>query len=95
MRHQQRLRLGLNKLQELREAVAWLVTMAEETLERLGVEDACIHFEARYGSRGPLPIKISLRMGGDEVCDFVKTAWGVDLIENAAHIAPGQYIARS
>ena len=71
-----------------------LVTMAEEMLERLGVEDGCIHFEAKYGSRGPMPIEINLRMGGDEVYYFVKTAWGVDLIENAARVMLGQYVRR-
>ena len=69
-----------------------LVDMAEEMLERLGVEDGCIHFEAKYGSRGPMPIEINLRMGGDEVYDFVKTAWGFDLIENAARVMLGQYV---
>jgi D-alanine-D-alanine ligase len=71
-----------------------LVSMAEEMLERLGVEDGCIHFEAKYGSRGPMPIEINLRMGGDEVYYFVKTAWGVDLIENAAKVLLGQYIKK-
>jgi D-alanine-D-alanine ligase len=71
-----------------------LVSMAEEMLELLGVEDGCIHFEAKYGSRGPMPIEINLRMGGDEVYYFVKTAWGVDLIENAAKVMLGQYVKR-
>jgi len=71
-----------------------LVTMAEEMLELMGVEDGCIHFEAKYGSRGPMPIEINLRMGGDEVYYFVKTAWGVDLIENAAKVMLGQYVRR-
>jgi D-alanine-D-alanine ligase len=71
-----------------------LVNMAEEMLELLGVEDGCIHFEAKYGSRGPMPIEINLRMGGDEVYYFVKTAWGVDLIENAAKVMLGQYVRR-
>jgi len=69
-----------------------LVDQAEEILERLGVEHGCIHFEAKYGSRGPMPIEINLRMGGDEVYYFVKTAWGVDLIENAARIILGLYV---
>ncbi|HSM04168.1 MAG TPA: ATP-grasp domain-containing protein [Longimicrobiales bacterium] len=71
---------------------AELVALAEEVLERMGVQDGCIHFEAKYGSRGPMPIEANLRMGGDEVWDFVKTAWGVDLIENAALIALGEYV---
>ena len=61
-----------------------LVAMAEEMLERFGVEDGCIHFEAKYSSRGPVPIEINQRMGGDEVYDFIRIAWGVDLVENAA-----------
>jgi len=69
-----------------------LVNVAEEILERLGIQNGCIHFEAKYGSRGPMPIEVNLRMGGDEVYYFVKTAWGVDLIENAARIMLGQYI---
>lgn len=70
-----------------------LVAMAEEMLERMGVENGCIHFEAKYGSRGPIPIEINLRMGGDEVYDFVRIAWGVDLVENAAKIATGEYMS--
>jgi D-alanine-D-alanine ligase len=80
-------RLSMSQQQEL-------VAMAEEMLERLGVEDGCIHFEAKYGSRGPMPIEINLRMGGDEVYYFVKTAWGVDLIENAAKVMLGQFIKK-
>lgn len=72
---------------------AELVELAEEILERLGVEDGCVHFEAKYSSRGPMPIEVNLRMGGDEVYYFVKTAWGVDLIESAAHIMLGEYIS--
>lgn len=71
---------------------AELVDQAEEILERLGVEDGCIHFESKYSSRGAMPIEINLRMGGDEVYYFVKTAWGVDLIENAARIMMGEYV---
>lgn len=69
-----------------------LVAMAEEILERLGVQHGCIHFEAKYGSRGPMPIEANLRMGGDEVYDFVKLAWGVDMIQVAAAIAIGEYV---
>ncbi len=69
-----------------------LVAMAEEVLERIGIEQGCIHFEARYGNRGPMPIEINLRMGGDEVYYFVRAAWGVDLVEHAALIALGVYV---
>ena len=69
-----------------------LVEVAEEILERLGIENGCIHFEAKYGSRGAMPIEINLRMGGDEVWYFVKAAWGVDMIETAARIMLGDYV---
>ena len=71
---------------------AELVEVAEEILERLGIAHGCIHFEAKYGARGAMPIEANLRMGGDEVYFFVKEAWGVDLVEQAALIATGQYI---
>jgi len=69
-----------------------LVEMAEETLEKLGVQNGCIHFEAKSTNKGPVPIEVNLRMGGDEVYTFVKNAWGVDLVENAARIALGVYL---
>ena len=71
---------------------AMLINMAEEALEKLGVQYGCIHFEAKMTSRGAVPIEINLRMGGDEVYSFVKKAWGVDLIENAIKIATNQYV---
>jgi len=69
-----------------------LLEMAEETLEKLGVYNGCIHFEAKSTSTGAVPIEVNLRMGGDEVYSFVKNAWGVDLVENAAKIALGKYL---
>ena len=68
-----------------------LIEMAEETLEKVGVQNGCIHFEAKSTKRGPVPIEVNLRMGGDEVYSFVKGAWGVDLIEYAAKVACGIY----
>lgn len=71
-----------------------LVDVAEEILEKLGVQNGVIHFESKSTPTGPVPIEINLRMGGDEVHSFVKGAWGVDLIENAAKIALGIYIPK-
>jgi D-alanine-D-alanine ligase len=71
-----------------------LIHMAEETLEKLGVQNACVHFEAKSTKSGPVPIEINLRMGGDEVHSFVEKAWRVDLIENAVKIAVGIYIPK-
>lgn len=69
-----------------------LIEMAEEVLEKLGILNGVIHFEAKMSSIGPVPIEVNVRMGGDEVYSFVKTAWGVDLVENAVKIALGEYI---
>lgn len=71
-----------------------LVSMAEETLEKLGVQNGCIHFEAKSTKHGPVSIEANLRMGGDEVHSFVEKAWKVDLIENSAKIATGIYIPK-
>ena len=69
-----------------------LVALAEEVLEKLGLQNGCIHFEAKATKSGPMPIEVNLRMGGDYVYSFIKGAWGVDLIENAVKIACGIYI---
>jgi len=70
-----------------------LVKMAEEVLEKLGIQNGCIHFEAKWTKKGPYPIEVNLRMGGDMTYSCVKTCWGVDLIENAAKIALGIHIS--
>lgn len=71
-----------------------LIDLAEETLEKMNVQNGVIHFEAKSTKDGPVPIEVNLRMGGDEVYSFVKGAWGVDLIESAAKIACGIYIPK-
>jgi len=68
--------------------------MADELLEKLGVQNGCIHLEAKMGSKGPVPIEANLRMGGDEIYSTVKKAWQVDLVENAIKIALGIHIPR-
>lgn len=69
-----------------------LVELAEETLEKLGIQNACVHFEAKSTKNGAIPIEVNLRMGGDETYPFTKGAWGVDLIEDAVKIALGEYL---
>ncbi len=71
-----------------------LVEMAETVLEKLGIQNGCIHFEAKTTRKGPVPIEINLRMGGDETYTFSKEAWGVDLIEGAVKIALGIYLQK-
>lgn len=73
---------------------AELVALADETLEKLGVLNGCIHFEAKSTATGPIPLEINLRLGGDEVYPSVKAAWHIDLVENLVKIACGLYIPR-
>jgi D-alanine-D-alanine ligase len=72
-----------------------ILDMVEETLEKLGVHNGCIHFEAKLSSDyGAIPIEVNLRMGGDEFYSGVKKVWGVDLIEGALKIALGIHIQK-
>ena len=72
-----------------------LIEMAEVNLEKLSVQNGVVQFEAKSTKNGPVPIEINLRMGGDEVYSFVKTAWNVDLIESAVKIALGVYVPKT
>ncbi len=71
-----------------------LLAMADETLEKLGVLNGCVHFEAKSTHNGPMPLEINLRLGGDEVYPSIKVAWKVDLIESALKIACGLYLPK-
>lgn len=71
-----------------------LLVLADEALEKLGILNGCVHFEAKYTAQGPIPLEINLRLGGDEVYPSVKAAWHVDLIENSLKIACGLYIPK-
>lgn len=69
-----------------------LIDMAEEALEKLGIQNACIHFEAKVSPKGPCPIEVNMRMGGDYVYSYLKTAWHVDFVEQSVNIALGNFI---
>lgn len=69
-----------------------LIHLAEETIEKLGIQNGIIHFEAKSTNHGPVPIEINLRMGGDYIYAYIKDSWGVDMVEYAAKIALGEYI---
>ena len=69
-----------------------LIEMCEDTLEKLGIYNGCIHYEAKATKNGPFPIEVNLRLGGDYVWSYIKDAWDVDLIENAVRIALGDLI---
>ncbi len=69
-----------------------LINMAEEALEKLGIQNACIHFEAKVSPKGPCPIEVNMRMGGDYVYSYLKTAWHVDFVEQSVNIALGNFV---
>lgn len=69
-----------------------LISMAEEALEKLGIQNACIHFEAKVSPKGPCPIEVNMRMGGDYVYSYLKTAWHVDFVEQSVNIALGNFV---
>lgn len=69
-----------------------LIEMCEDTLEKLGIYNGCIHYEAKATKNGPFPIEVNMRLGGDYVWSYIKDAWDVDLIENSVKIAVGDMI---
>lgn len=69
-----------------------LLELAEETLEKFGIQNGCIHFEAKSTKKGAYPIELNLRMGGDYVYSYTKSAWNVDLIEQSVKIATGEFV---
>lgn len=66
-----------------------LIDMAAAVLRTLGIPCGGVHFEARLGANGGVPIEINLRIGGAEVCAFHRGAFGVNLLEQAVRIALG------
>jgi D-alanine-D-alanine ligase len=69
-----------------------LLDQAEETLEKLGIQNGLAHWEAKSTPNGPVPIELNLRMGGDYIYSYIRGCWGVDMIECALKVALGEYI---
>lgn len=69
-----------------------LIDMAEEILEKLGILNACIHFEAKISKNGPYPIEVNMRLGGDYIYSYIKGSYGIDFVEQIVKIALGEYI---
>jgi len=55
----------------------------------VGVKSAVTHTEVKLTPNGPMVVEIASRMGGDYIWDWVKTIWGVDLVEESFRIALG------
>lgn len=71
-----------------------LINMVEEVLDLLNIQNACIQFEAKSTAKGPMPLEINLRMGGDEAYYFARAAWGVDMIAGAIKIAVKEHFEK-
>lgn len=69
-----------------------LIDLAEETLEKLDIQNAIIHYEAKISKGVAYPIEVNLRMGGDYIPSYIKGAWGISFVEFAAKIALGIHI---
>lgn len=76
------------------EDVEQVINMVEKVLEKIGVQNGCIQFEAKITDKGAVPIEINLCMGADETYFFVKSAWKVDLVEYSAKIVLGTYFEK-
>jgi biotin carboxylase len=67
--------------------------MASDVVRALGIQNGCIHFEAKATAHGPVPIEINLRLGGAEVQTFHRASRGIDLAAEAVKIALGVPVA--
>lgn len=65
---------------------------AKEYIKKLNIDNACLHFEAKYKNQELIPIEINLRMWWDEVWYFNHEVYNVDLIEMSVKIACGEDI---
>ncbi|HVE14850.1 MAG TPA: ATP-grasp domain-containing protein [Elusimicrobiota bacterium] len=63
--------------------------MAVEAVRALGLRNGSLHVEAKISPDGPRLIEVNARMGGDYLHDWVRTVWGVDLIEESLRVALG------
>ena len=66
-----------------------VLRMAKDAVKALGLKNGALHVEAKIAETGPILIEVNARMGGDYIHDWIKTVWGVDIIEEAARIALG------
>ena len=66
-----------------------VLALARATCRALGLTQGALHLEAKIAADGPKLIEVNARMGGDYIHDWVKTVWGVDLIEESLRIASG------
>lgn len=61
-------------------------------IQKLGIRDACLHFEAKYKEGVLTPIELNLRMWWDETWYLGKELYDVNLIDAAVKIACAENI---
>ncbi|MCX6784845.1 MAG: ATP-grasp domain-containing protein, partial [Candidatus Komeilibacteria bacterium] len=63
--------------------------IVEEAHKALGIQNSISHTEVKVTPVGPAIVEVAARMGGDYLCDWVKTVWEVDLVEQGLRICTG------
>ncbi|MBI4051174.1 MAG: ATP-grasp domain-containing protein [Elusimicrobia bacterium] len=66
-----------------------VLEMGEAVVKALGLTHGAVHMEAKICLDSPKLIEVNARMGGDYIPDWIKTVWGVDLVEESLKIAVG------
>jgi len=61
--------------------------ITKKAIKALGFENCGIHAEIRIVKNEPKIIEIAARLGGDYLCNWVETVYGVDLVKNVIKIA--------
>jgi biotin carboxylase len=64
--------------------------VAKAAIESLGLKNCGIHAEIRITKDGPKMVEIAARLGGDYICEFTETVYGVDLVKEVIKIALGE-----
>jgi len=66
--------------------------IVEKAIKVLGFENCGIHAELRIVKEQPKIVEIAARLGGDYICDWVETVYGVDLAKKIVRIALGETV---
>ncbi len=69
-------------LQKIKDAAA-------ATIRAIGMENGIAHVELKVTQEGPKTVEIGARMGGDYICDWMETVYGVNLAREGILIALG------
>lgn len=65
------------------------LALAHKVIPALGLTNGALHLEAKICPDGVHLIELNARMGGDYLYAWIKSVWGVDMIEESLKIALG------